>query len=306
MLGEMLAQARDLLAGDRERARLADARLSLGPRITHVYVDGESHFIRSEQCVKAALGSEATLANYVERMHQNWENDRRGTGVTVVCALAVMPECKFFWDGDADPSLLDAAKVYFTSYSGDDDGLHSCRVRLRNAGFEPQIVKELGSLAQHRKSALADQRIIEKPKGVDIALAGACLKMPRRTCSRPALFFTTDADFLPVIEAVQRMGKSAYVYGYKSGLGKNSHLEYLPSGFFDLGPGLEQAAGICPDRQRPQGLRRSHSRGGRTRSLNAGRGNRPRHRFAPYRLPRSSPACVELKLLGAHAAELLG
>jgi uncharacterized LabA/DUF88 family protein len=41
-------------------------------------------------------------------------------------------------------------------------------------------------------------------------------------------------DFLPVIRAIQRMGKKVIVFGYKDGLGTRSELEYVPDVFVDL------------------------------------------------------------------------
>jgi uncharacterized LabA/DUF88 family protein len=49
------------------------------------------------------------------------------------------------------------------------------------------------------------------------------------------VLFTSDQDFLPVIEAVRRMGKQVVVLGYKKGLRERSPLEYVPDGFYDLG-----------------------------------------------------------------------
>ena len=150
---QMLEHAGRLVAEQQERTRLHDLSISLRPRTTHVYIDGESHFIRSEQCVKEVLRRDIALADYVELMQQDRESFKQQNGVEVVSHLVVVPQCKFFWDGDADPSLMEATKVYFTSCTGDEDALHAYRVHLRSEGFEPQIVKERGSLAKQRGNA---------------------------------------------------------------------------------------------------------------------------------------------------------
>jgi uncharacterized LabA/DUF88 family protein len=49
------------------------------------------------------------------------------------------------------------------------------------------------------------------------------------------LLFTSDSDFLPAIEAVQRMGKRVTVLGFKKYLKDRSRLEYVPGEFVDMG-----------------------------------------------------------------------
>ena len=46
--------------------------------------------------------------------------------------------------------------------------------------------------------------------------------------------FTSDADFLPAIEAVRRLGKQVYVFGYASNLRKRSDYMFVPDLFVDL------------------------------------------------------------------------
>jgi len=239
---QMLEQAGRLVAEQQERTRLQDMSISLTPRTTHVYIDGESHFIRSEQCVKEMLQRDITLADYVELMRQDRERFKQQNGIEVVYHRVVVPQCKFFWDGDADPSLKEAVKVYFTSCTGDEDALHGYRLRLRSEGFEPQIVKERASLAKQRGNSLTNEAVIEKAKAVDIALAVRMLEDAQRSVYTHCALFTSDLDFLPVIEAVQRMGKSVWVYGYRSGIGKNSPLEYTPARFVDLGVEMKRVS----------------------------------------------------------------
>ena len=124
--------------------------------------------------------------------------------------------------------------VYFTAFAGEDDTLHALRVRLRENGFEPQIVKERRSLAKQRENVRGNEGIIEKPKGVDIALAARMLEDAHRNVFKECILFTSDVDYIPVIEAVQRTGKMVFVYGYQNGIGKNSALEYVPDAFVDL------------------------------------------------------------------------
>lgn len=55
------------------------------------------------------------------------------------------------------------------------------------------------------------------------------------------LLFTSDADFLPAIEAIRRMGKTVWVFGYKSALPKRSPYLYVPDRFVDLRENLRVA-----------------------------------------------------------------
>jgi uncharacterized LabA/DUF88 family protein len=49
---------------------------------------------------------------------------------------------------------------------------------------------------------------------------------------------TSDVDYLPVIQAVRRMGKQVYVLGYRGGIGVRSPFEYVPDRFVDIGEGF--------------------------------------------------------------------
>jgi uncharacterized LabA/DUF88 family protein len=195
----------------------------------HVYIDGESHFIRSEQCVKDVMGESVTLKDVAERMAKRWDEEKKPE---VSPPIIVEPRCKFYWD----PVGFDKSpKVYFTSCTGNDDLLHTLRVFVRGQSFEPQIIKERNDLSKQRAHMFGNGGIIEKPKGVDIALSVRMLEDAHRNVFSACALFSSDVDFLPVIEAVQRMGKAVQVYGYRSGIGKNSPLEYVPEHFVDLG-----------------------------------------------------------------------
>jgi hypothetical protein len=175
------------------------------------------------------MGESVTLKDVAERMAKRWEEVKKPE---VGPPIIVEPRCKFCW-GLVD--LGRAPKVYFTSCVGDDDLLHDLRVFIREQSFEPQIVKERSDLARQRANVLGNDGIIEKPKGVDIALSVRMLEDAQRHVFSACALFTSDVDFLPVIEAVQRMGKTVRVYGYRSGIGRNSPLEYVPEHFVDLG-----------------------------------------------------------------------
>ena len=96
---------------------------------------------------------------------------------------------------------------------------------------------------------VTNEAVIEKAKGVDIALAVRMFEDAQSGVYTHCALFTSDLDFLPVIESVQRMGKSVWVYGYKSGIGRNSPLEYVPARFVDLGVRMERASKFLSGQQ---------------------------------------------------------
>jgi uncharacterized LabA/DUF88 family protein len=206
---------------------------------TYVYVDGESHFIRSDACWKKMHGEEAGLndAMFVNDLGGVTYPDRERQ------AIRVEMKSKFFWDttythlaptpwpNNIPP--VDGA-VYFTDFSGGDVELHDARVFIRKQGFDPQVIKERSQLAKRRENWLKTEGILEKPKGVDIGLTVRLLEDSYRHIFDVCYLFTSDVDYVPVIQAIQRVGQKVIVFGYKDGLGNNSDLEYIPDAFIDL------------------------------------------------------------------------
>ena len=121
--------------------------------------------------------------------------------------------------------------MYFTSVVGDELALHNLMVTLRNFDLEPSIVRERSELAAHRQNLLNKQQIIEKPKGVDIALAVRMLEDTFHQAFDVCHLYTSDVDFLPLIQAVRARGKQVYVHGYKSGLRKRQRCSMYPTSF---------------------------------------------------------------------------
>jgi uncharacterized LabA/DUF88 family protein len=204
----------------------------------YVYVDGESHFVRSAALWQKLYGDGAELSQII--------SPDPGIGS---CAYPdtekpyprIEARAKFFWDtrySQWAPSpfhghSVDGA-VYFTTYSGDDDGYHGVCVYIRGQRFDPQVTKEPSDLSKRRKNQQAQQGLVEKAKGVDIGLSIRMLEDAYRDIYDWCYLFTSDIDFLPVIRAVQRIGKKVVVFGYKDGLSARSELEYVPDAFVDL------------------------------------------------------------------------
>jgi len=194
----------------------------------YMYVDGESHFLRSRQCWKELHGEAAELQQ-AKHIHFN--------GPTVVD-----PKAKIFWNPPMRNSpQCPARAVYFTSVVGDADEVFKINLRLRRGlDMEPFVVQETKQLAKNRDNALQLASIIEKPKGVDIALSVRMLQDAYSNNYDMCVLVSSDVDFLPVIEAVRRMGKTVMVAGYKNGLATKSPLLYVPDNFYDMGPRLKE------------------------------------------------------------------
>lgn len=183
---------------------------------TYVYVDGESHYIRSRQWLKDARGHDAELTDL-----------REGDS-----AVKVHPKGHFFWHHDF--RVGHGRHTYFTSLSGIQNEVFALKCDIRNAGLDPYVVTEPGKLAKQRVAILEQTAIIEKAKGVDIALAVRMLEDAYLGNYSEAVLYTSDVDYLPVIESVRRMGKVVTVRGYKSGLGDESAFLHVPDHFVDL------------------------------------------------------------------------
>jgi uncharacterized LabA/DUF88 family protein len=162
------------------------------------------------------------------------------------------PKAKYFWDSEILDRLLGGDNffyipmkaVYFTSFTGSSDELHEAQVFIRLGGFEPQVIEEPSKLEKQREHLAARTGTRKSAKGVDIGLAVRMLEDASRGNFDFCILVTTDIDFLPVIEAVRRMGKHVTVMGYKSGKGVKSKFEYIPDRFIDIGESWMSSAYI--------------------------------------------------------------
>lgn len=187
---------------------------------TFVYIDGESHYIRSENAWRELHGSEACL----DCLQYVGQADGR--------LILVLPKAKVFWTRKLNPGVQRA--VYFTSVVGDERTVHEVSVALRNFDLESALVPERRTVAAQRQNVLKTQKLIEKPKGVDIALAVRMLEDAYRHAFDVCHLYTSDVDFIPVINAVRSCGKQVCVHGYKNGLSEQSPLLHVPDQFIDL------------------------------------------------------------------------
>lgn len=204
---------------------------------TFVYIDGESHFIRSENAWRSLHGPEASL----DCIRYVGQPDER--------LVLVLPKAKVFWTRKMNPDVKRA--IYFTAGFGDAASLHEIKVKLRAFDLEPSIIPERRDLALQRQNVLQTQQLIEKPKGVDITLAVTMLEHAYNQAFDVCHLYTSDVDFLPVIEAVRARGKQVYVHGYKNGLSEQSPLLHVPDQFIDLEEMLRNECELFPSQRPP-------------------------------------------------------
>jgi hypothetical protein len=117
---------------------------------------------------------------------------------------------------------------YYTSAAGDDDKIAEVRKQLWELGFQPEVFKKD---KQNRKT-----------KGVDITLARDFLMNAFHNNYDAAVLITGDADYLPIVSEVKKMGKLVYViffHGEGSGLNINLHL--ASDQFFNLNESFIEA-----------------------------------------------------------------
>ncbi len=140
----------------------------------YVYVDGESHFIRTEAKARQVL--KCTSLEEVERVPTN-------IGSTT---FSVRSDCSFVWDSVYLGQTFVSRKYYFTAFTGTDSGLHEAKEKMRSQGFDPEIIKEDKDKRKRRKAQIEELALVEKPKGSGRASGAAfagvsCSAMERRT-----------------------------------------------------------------------------------------------------------------------------
>lgn len=187
---------------------------------TYVYIDGESHYLRSEQAWRKIHGPQASL----DQLRYANQADEQ--------IILVHPKAKVFWTRRMNPGAQ--RTYYFTSAVGDDPALHEIKVTLRDFELEPIVIQERNQLAKRRQNALQAESLIEKPKGVDIELAVRMLLDAFAKAYDVCHLYTSDIDFLPVIQAVRAQGMRVFVHGYIDGLSQQSPFLHACDLFTDL------------------------------------------------------------------------
>jgi uncharacterized LabA/DUF88 family protein len=110
---------------------------------------------------------------------------------------------------------------YYTSIVGDDQRLTTVREDLWNLGFHPEVFKKEKQRA--------------KSKGVDIALAKDFLSNAFMDNYDAAVLIAGDADYIPMVNEVKRLGKLVYViFFHEKGCGLSRVLQTCSDEFFKI------------------------------------------------------------------------
>jgi len=110
---------------------------------------------------------------------------------------------------------------YYTSAVGDEQQLQKVRRLLWDLGFQPKVFKK--------------NKLDDKAKGVDIALATDFLNNAHIDNYDVAVLVAGDGDYLPLLEEVKRLGKVIYLAFFSGpGLGLNAELELASDRFFEI------------------------------------------------------------------------
>ena len=110
---------------------------------------------------------------------------------------------------------------YYTSVVGDEQRLTSIRESLWNLGFHPEVFKK--------------EKQRNKSKGVDISLTKDFLSNAFLNNYDAAVLIAGDADYVPMVTEVKRLGKLVYViFFHESGCGLSRLLQTSSDEFFKI------------------------------------------------------------------------
>jgi uncharacterized LabA/DUF88 family protein len=123
--------------------------------------------------------------------------------------------------GPDPPNAPHATRAYYyTSMPHENaDVVTQARLKIREAGFEPRVFP----------------RGRGKSKAVDLALATDVLTLAGEHQFDVAVIFAGDGDYVPVVEAVKRLGRHAIV-AFFQGEGLSDELKIAADDFIDLTP----------------------------------------------------------------------
>lgn len=180
----------------------------------HLFVDGENFAIRGGKVLKDA-GCDPTIGPY-----------RRDVYLWLPRSLATFP---FFAHrprgggplGGALPDwrVVNATRAYYyTSTTSDEPAWSEIRLELRALGFEPRLFRKVG----------------DRSKAVDIALATDSLMLAAEGRSQATVIMSGDGDFVPVVDALKRLGQRVIVCAF--GSSTNREMVIAADDFIDLEP----------------------------------------------------------------------
>jgi hypothetical protein len=179
-----------------------------------LFVDGENFTLRGQEFAKAN-GIELKVGkHYVPNVFLWLPGEGARNSMVPHAPLVVQP------------AALRA--YYYTSAVGDEDRLQELRQGLWELGFQGEVFKK--------------EKQQQKSKGVDITLARDFLSNAYMNNYDAAVLIAGDADYLPIVNEVKRMGKLVYViFFHGQGSGLNLKLHLASDQFFSINDSFRDA-----------------------------------------------------------------
>jgi hypothetical protein len=185
-----------------------------------LFVDGEN-FTKRGQDVLSDASVKLTKEGPWRRDVFLWLPD------VIATAAFISPTRLYFPSRDPGPPPRVAPPAtrayYYSSTTADEPEWTDVRLTMRDNGFEPRLFK----------------RAHGRAKAVDLALATDVLTLAGEGQYEVAVIFAGDGDYLPVVEAVKRLGRHVVVGFFAGeGHGLNDELRIAADDFVDLTPRL--------------------------------------------------------------------
>lgn len=173
-----------------------------------LFVDGENFTIRGQECAER---------NGFTLPVGAWHHPDVYLWVPPFLGREILPGFQ------ANPHLLDSRaqrSFYYTSVPGDSSRIDAARQALWEIGFNPMVFHK----PRNRKA-----------KSVDIMLTKDMLSNAFLDNYDAAILVTGDADYLPVVEEVKRLGKTVTIAAIVgSGAWVSSELRLHADGFYPM------------------------------------------------------------------------
>ena len=177
-----------------------------------LFVDGENLTKRGQETLKAA-GVTLKAGPHWRRDVFLWLPDLEASW-----AFFARQGSAFMGQEWRGPRVRTATRAhYYTSSTSDEPEWTQTRLALRAMGFEPRLFK----------------RAAGRSKAVDVALATDVLTLASEGRYEVAVIFAGDGDYVPLVEAVKRIGLHVVV-GFFEENGLNPELRIAADDYVDL------------------------------------------------------------------------
>lgn len=187
--------------------RLVPVLQDLNARRWMLFVDGENFTMRGQELAKQC--------NVNLKQGPYWERDVLLWLPGIPARQSIIP------NAPVGIQPVASRAYYYTSCMGDEQRLTSIREALWGLGFHPEVFKK--------------RRQETKSKGVDIALAKDFLCNAFLNNYDAAVLMAGDADYIPMVNEVKRLGKLVYViFFHGKGLGLSRELQVASDVFFKI------------------------------------------------------------------------